>query len=282
MLQIVANQQITVCPYTLHQWLNEWLITYKKPNVKDTTLYATEVAIRCHIKPNLPDIPLNDIDGLMLQKFILSIKKSRTRKTVYNTLTASFRDAFSLKYIKENPMLAVHIPAHKYKQGENLTKEETITFIENIKGHTLENYFLFLLYSGCRRGEALTIKISDIDFKKNVIHIRGSKTEKSDRIIPLFEKLSDLLPKIKPNSDGFLFPYRPDYPTHAFKKLCPNHKLHDLRHTFATNCLEAEIPLKVVQKWLGHSDIDVTANIYTHVSPEINHTEATKLDSFYK
>lgn len=61
-----------------------------------------------------------------------------------------------------------------------------------------------------------------------------------------------------------------------FKKLCPNHKLHDLRHTFATRCLECEISMKVVQGWLGHSRLDTTASIYSHVLPEFAKNEAKK------
>lgn len=43
----------------------------------------------------------------------------------------------------------------------------------------------------------------------------------------------------------------PDYVTEQFRKLWPNHKLYDLRHTFATKCLELNVNTKVVQLWLG-------------------------------
>lgn len=45
-------------------------------------------------------------------------------------------------------------------------------------------------------------------------------------------------------------------------------KFHSLRHTYATRLFEKEVPLKTVQTLLGHSDISITANIYTHVMPE--------------
>lgn len=102
----------------------------------------------------------------------------------------------------------------------------------------------------------------------------------SDRTIPLFEKVAGLLVTVRPDANGMYFPFRGDSVTRAFKRLCPAHKLHDLRHTFATRCLEAEIPLKVVQTWLGHSEIDTTADIYAHVTEKLNDTEAKRLNDF--
>lgn len=54
---------------------------------------------------------------------------------------------------------------------------------------------------------------------------------------------------------------------------CP----HSMRHTFATRALERGIPPKVVQSYLGHSTIDVTMNIYTHVTAELEREEISKI-----
>ena len=54
---------------------------------------------------------------------------------------------------------------------------------------------------------------------------------------------------------------------------CP----HSMRHTFATRALEKGIPPKVVQSYLGHSTIDVTMNIYTHVTAELEREEIRKI-----
>ena len=162
-----------------------------------------------------------------------------------------------------------------------LSDNEITAFRKSICGHWAEKYFLFLLYTGCRRSEALRLNVSDIDFSKKLLHVPGTKTELSDRVIPLFDNVARLLDTAVPNDSGFLFPYRGDTVTHAFKKLCPAHKLHDLRHTFATKCLETRIPLKVVQTWLGHSEIDTTANIYSHVTDKLNFSEAERLNKYF-
>lgn len=89
--------------------------------------------------------------------------------------------------------------------------------------------------------------IKDIDYKNKTLHINGTKTNSSNRTIPLFDEAAALLSVLPHNSDGFFFNFRPDYVTHAFKKICPEHKLHDLRHTFATNCPEAESGAKMAR-----------------------------------
>ena len=68
----------------------------------------------------------------------------------------------------------------------------------------------------------------------------------------------------------------------ALFKICdkaqiPRFSMHVLRHTFATRALERGIPPKVVQSYLGHSTIDVTMNIYTHVTAELEREEIRKL-----
>ena len=268
------------CAYTLHAWLDEWLKEYKAPNVASGTLYAYGVAVRVHIKPSVPDLPLSHYNGLELQKFLTSIENTRTRETVRNVLAAAFREAANLNFISDNPMKAVKIPKHKREKGSPLSPGEIEQFLTDIKGHALERYFKFLLYTGCRRSEALALRRADVDFEKNKLHVPGTKTETSDRTIPLFENARCLLVDLQYDKSGFYFKFRADSATRAFKRFCPAHKLHDLRHTFATKCLEAKIPMKVVQKWLGHADFDTTADIYSHVTEELNTEQAAVLNVF--
>ncbi len=63
----------------------------------------------------------------------------------------------------------------------------------------------------------------------------------------------------------------------AFKKILPNHHVHDLRHTFATRCYEKGIPDKVYKNWLGHQSLDMS-NHYTHILTDFESEQAKKLD----
>jgi integrase len=62
-------------------------------------------------------------------------------------------------------------------------------------------------------------------------------------------------------------------------KNLPKIRLHDLRHSNATALIQAGVNPRVVQQRLGHSDVNITLNTYTHVLPEMDIDAAAKLDS---
>lgn len=74
--------------------------------------------------------------------------------------------------------------------------------------------------------------------------------------------------------------------TKSYKRLLkkakiPYKKFHSLRHTYATKLFEVNVPLKTVQMLLGHSDISITANIYTHVMPKEKIKAVEKLNNLF-
>ncbi|MCM1367554.1 MAG: site-specific integrase [Roseburia sp.] len=263
---------------TLLAWLCAFIDVYKSNTVAPETFKQMRRNIRLHIAPNLPDdLPLKDVRPMDIQKVLNAIPAPRTRESVHNLLSGAFRQAVAEQLIEYNPMSKIKSCKAKRHKGTALTLEEQSEFMRAIHGAKLEHYYLFCLYSGCRRNEALAVHREDIDEQKHVIHIRGTKTVLSDRYIPIFDGIQRLLPEL-PNT-GALFPFQPDYVSKNFKKYCANHTLHDLRHTFATRALEADIPMKVVQTWLGHSEIATTADIYSDVSIDYSLREAAKLNA---
>jgi len=71
-----------------------------------------------------------------------------------------------------------------------------------------------------------------------------------------------------------------------FKAICSEadisgYTVHSLRHTFATRCAEAGIAPNTTKKWLGHSTIDLTLNVYTHVNQDFEKQEQEKLDTHF-
>ena len=71
---------------------------------------------------------------------------------------------------------------------------------------------------------------------------------------------------------------------HAFLKKynIPDIRFHDLRHTFASLLLEAGESLKVIQELLGHSSINTTMDIYTHITKQGKANAVNKLDDLFK
>lgn len=76
--------------------------------------------------------------------------------------------------------------------------------------------------------------------------------------------------------ESIVFPFGKEQTSREFKKLCPAHHLHDLRHTFITRCAESGVNVTVCQQIVGHTTADMTLNVYTHVMDEFKRKELEK------
>ena len=119
-----------------------------------------------------------------------------------------------------------------------------------------------MMYTGLRRSELASAKVSDDWVTVSTAKQRKGKSEKIRRI-PISPMLRQVLPLIDTEaivelSGGVL--------TQHFQELCPDHHLHDLRHTFITRCQECGIQREIVSLWAGHAaDSSITSVVYTHL-----------------
>ncbi len=257
-------------------WLEVWLHTYKKPYIKLESFERIICVLR-YIPDDIKEKELQALKVLELDTIISACKLSRTRKYLYFVITNCLKRAYCLGLINDNIAERLHKVKHKKKTGEALSISEQADFLKAIERSKYKNVLKFYLLTGARRGEALALLWQDIDFTDNIIHIRGTKTEKSDRHFFILPELAEVLKEQRKQVSGEkVFPYKKDNVSHAFKKLCPTHHLHDLRHTFITRCAESGININVCQKLVGHSDITMTLNIYTHVTTEFERREFQK------
>ncbi len=225
----------------------------------------------------IKDITLFDID-----RALSPVPLGRTRKYTRQVWHSAFRKAQQLGIIQNNVLTLTDDIRYKKQQSKALTLTEQKKFLETLKGKRYENVMLFYLYTGVRRAEALTLEWSDIDYERKLILIKGTKTEESYRHILLTDEVKDILERqrIQNEKDGIkdcnVFPYSLQQISKTFKLLCPNHHLHDLRHTFITRCAECGVNVAVCQQLVGHSTADMTMNVYTHVMDEFKRKEALK------
>lgn len=264
---------------TLFAWLEEWFNTYKAPNLRDKG-YDLKHTIEKHITPNIQDKPLNEYTSFDLTKALNAVKSERMRQVSRQVYNQAFREAQRLGHIDKNPVEWVKSVAHTYKVGRSLTHAEEREFLEKAKATPFYALFGFYLLTGARPSEPLGLTWSDIG--ENTLHIRGTKTHLSNRVIPLSESVKNLLNSV-PKTCERVFPYTYSNVLKHFKRLRSSLSfymtLKDLRHTFGTRCLESGVSMKTVQKWLGHSTYNTTANIYSHVTTEFEREERARFDN---
>jgi integrase len=147
------------------------------------------------------------------------------------------------------------------------------------------NLFRFLAFSGVRIDEARHVLWNDVDFEKGLLHVRVTKNSKA-RWIPLNCSLRQLLEKMRGEQPGEL-PEKPVMQVFECQKSIDRAaKLagvkrithHDLRHLFATRCIESGVDIPTVSRWLGHQDGGALCmKTYGHLRDEHSKHEASKV-----
>ncbi len=226
----------------------------------------------------------------------------QTRIALFNMLElAKENDVLRYNPCKKSVKSDMGKPSDK---KEALTLEVQRKFLEGAIGQSYENQFRFILQTGLRTGELVGLEWRHIDFKNRVLTIEQSmeyrykvgewrlgptKSLAGNRTIPLTDEAIRILmaqeeknKKIKEISDewkDFVFLSRKGEPVKnstydtALFKICDKvgierFSMHVLRHTFATRCIEAGMKPKTLQKLLGHSSIQITMNLYVHVTED--------------
>lgn len=257
---------------TLYEYLDNWLITYKKGIIADRSFTQLEICVRKHTKPNIENLPISDITPSMITELLKRISSSRMREYTYNTLFEAFKQARIEQLIPLNPCEGAKFKKHVREKGMSLTKYQQEEFLDVIKSSRLRYQYLFYLYSGCRPAEGLEVKWSDVDYNNNRLLIRGTKTECSRRYIPLFEPLKEIIEKL-PRKTEYVFgisltTIKKDLEIIKSKVSFPI-TLKTLRHTFCTRCYESGIPEKTIAQWMGHSaKSSITSRVYIDSLPE--------------
>lgn len=263
----------------LFAWLDNWVEIYKKPNVAKQTYENLLRCIRKHLKGTLEDKPLNRYTVQELTQALNRIESTRMRQYARGTLRDAFACAITVGHLKENVAANVAPVKHVSKKGKAIPLLELGEMIDRAATELrpdVLHYYFFLLLSGARRDEALEIRGGDFDLKNKIAYIRGTKTQGSNRRIPMFPLIERIFEKYAPTKFERLFPinkHRVNDDFSIFRGEMVDAVPHWLRHTFGTIqiCING-IPANTVALWMGHADASTTMDIYTHpedLAPDI-------------
>lgn len=282
------NEQQHFENITVGEWLVLWFDTYKKPSLKPNSIRNIEQQIRLHTPEWFKALPLASVSLFDVDRALSGIPRGRTYGYTRQVWHSAFLKAEKLGIIAKNVLPLTDPVKYAKKRGKALTIAEQRQFIDNLNGKRVKWLMLFYLYSGVRRAEATSLEWSDIDENEGLILIKGTKTADSYRQILLTDDIKYILDEQRKQIEcekgtryeskhpERVFDFSPSYISQAFKKICPSHHLHDLRHTYITRCAECGVNVNVCQQLVGHSSPLMTMNVYTHVFDDFKRKEALK------
>jgi integrase/recombinase XerD len=274
--KVILTNQLTSEHLKKIAQFKDWLNSRRySPNTIKTYTDALQTFLKFYHHKSLNEINNQDLIRFNNEYILRNGFSASFQNQVVNAIKLFFKKI-------ENTQLEVdliHRPKREKKLPNVLSKEEIKAILEvptNIKHKAM----LSLIYAcGLRRSELLHLKPTDIDSKRHLLIIRNSKGKK-DRVVPISEKLIELLRSYYKNYRPKIWLFEGQKPTEPYseKSLQSVLKLalqkagikkpvtlHWLRHSYATHLLESGTDLRYIQELLGHKS-SKTTEIYTHVT----------------
>lgn len=233
---------------------------------------------------------------------------TRTLKDQHGVLSSVLQHQVNLGNLPANVAKGVHIPRDTTPPTRPvyLTRDQFQHIMDTIDPH-YRGLVMFLYATGTRFNEATALKQSDFtltttpatvsitrtwkDSPTGGRYLGAPKTRKGERTITLPDSLVNALqPCLDALSpDDFVFTHTSGKPlsTAAFRKswlhatggMAPRPRVHDLRHTHASELIHAAVPLPVIQARLGHESIQTTVDTYGHLSADAGNLAATAIEN---
>ena len=277
----------------ISSWAESCIDAYKTGQKENTRKTYLRRVRHCILK-EIGSRTVASVTPMELQQVLnLQRGKSKTQiNEVYQALRFIFRHAVENHLRADDPTLYLEKPAGTHFSRRALTKTERNAVLD--VGVTDRRYYFYLLMllCGCRPSEAAECQGRDISIDHGcyMLHIRGTKTKLSDRFVPLPDPLAKLVRKtpafeyIACTRDGRKITNY-DRLWHSFKRqlniylgcnmyrtklippfpLAPDLVPYCFRHEYCSDLARRGIDIRTAQKLMGHSTIQMTANIYTHV-----------------
>ncbi|MBR1748010.1 MAG: site-specific integrase, partial [Clostridia bacterium] len=196
--------------------------------------------------------------------------------------------------IRYNPYDTVEIRRHRPVHYKPLNGEQQRDLLVLVDRDHYRAVMKVLICTGLRIGEFLAVDFDKIDYENRYIFVdrkvdvktgelqNYTKTESSIRKVPFLPELEKDLRAISRNvKRGQAFSYNAikEYFQKRYQKMGIKRNIHSMRHTFVSMAYYAGIPLKTIQKIVGHATLDMTMNVYTHI---INPDESPYVGYFKK
>ena len=301
----LATTAARVKPST-HHFYETKLRQYVRPRIGTLRLQQVDTATLERLYADLGRTGRSDGTGLSVS----------TVRHVATIMRMALDAAVRARKIQFNPATSAEPPRHvagTKREMTTWTAKELATFLHQERDTRYANAWTFLALTGCRRGEAIGLTWADVDLESETVTLRRTVTAVNHELVvsnstktgkPRTIRLQpELVAALKAQraaqarerlllgagyvDQGLVFAkvdggtLHPDHFSREFDRRVkrsglPRIRLHDLRHTYATLALQADVPAKVVAERLGHSSVTITLDIYSHVLPAVegDHADA--------
>ncbi len=241
-----------------------------------------------------------------------------TVKHMHRVLHKALNDALCWDLVARNVCNSVKPPRVPKKEMQFLSGDQAQQFLDAAKGDPFEALYVLALTTGMRQGELLGLKWEDLDLAMGTLQVKRTitrlvgkgfttsepKTTKSRRRIHLTKMAIEALKQHRVrqrearlaagpnwNEQGWVFcnaigspvevgnMIRRSFRPILVKAELPIIRFHDLRHSAASLLLALGVHVKVVQELLGHSQISLTLDTYSHVLPSLQAEAVDRLDA---
>lgn len=279
-------------------------IKSKSQSLKPESLRSINSRFKNYILPFFKDYKITKIDNkayLEWKDYILQKNFSyKYNSSLHGAMVSILNYAISFYDLEKNIASKVgNFSKREYlRKVDFWTHEEFLQFIDKVEDKLYRSLFITLYYTGMRLGECLALNWNDFNnsyldinktlakSKKNGAYIITTpKTTTSIRKIKIDNQTQKILEDLKEyyktfvgfSEDWFIFGglnalsqttvgrKKNEY---CMKSKVKRIKIHDFRHSHATILLSKGLPITVISKRLGHSDITMTLNTYSHLVPE--------------
>ncbi|HHQ45400.1 MAG TPA: integrase [Candidatus Altiarchaeales archaeon] len=211
--------------------------------------------------------------GRTPREFLLSYsnKSKSTMRSAYFALKFFHENVLNTKFNEKLPLARKSL-----KLPLVLSRGEVNRMIDSANNLKHKLVVMFLYYAGLRLDEVRNISWPDIDFDREIIHLKAAKGDR-ERVVFLHKRLMDALGVFGVKEAGLVFISQRGgrYNKRTIQQIVKssskkagvkkNVTPHTLRHSFATHLLESGADIRYIQQLLGHKDLKTT-QIYTHVA----------------
>lgn len=272
-------------------WAEEAFDTYKS-NVKG--LYDIKNRYKKYVSPAIGRKPLANVRAVECQNILnacAGMSYSHIMK-LKQELSFLFQTAVENRLIQFSPAVRLTFPEYSRGYRRSITDRERQCLYNVYAKDPSYLIFIIMLRCGCRPEEAVSLIGRDIDHNKRLLHIRGTKTKNSDRYVPIPNDVYEAIKNVKPFESVCTNRAGNKHCKSSYDRLCahlkrdmnidmgcklyrnalvPPFPLADdfvpycLRHTYCTDLCKAGVDVRTAQRLMGHANISITADIYTHV-----------------